>query len=365
MSSMSLYTSMLSWLWDFSPDIFTLLGREFRWYGVLFASGLYAGYLVLRNIFSREGRPVAQVDTILIYICLGILIGARLGHVLFYSPEYYLKHPLEILYLWKGGLASHGATVGVLSVLFLCARRFKLSFLTFGDRIVIVIAVGAGFIRLGNFANSEVYGKPTTLPQGVVHSYPVRSYLAKSLQADVSIAPAKEGLPLLNTTLTYDKTLGLDTARLRHLLIERLPSVFEYNYVGDHAQLTPNFPAQLRISYEKKATVARLPLKGISRHPTQLYEAFFVALLALALYVMWRRGVLARWPSGYMMGYFFVALFVFRFLVEFLKESQTSPPPPIFNMGQWLSVPMIAFGLALFSWRTLRKWATPNQGKND
>jgi prolipoprotein diacylglyceryl transferase len=107
-----------------------------------------------------------MMDQLLIYIAVGTVIGARLGHCFFYEPEYFLQNPLEILKIWKGGLASHGAAIGILLSLWLYIRKYKLSFLWLIDRIVIVVALGGAFIRLGNLFNSEIYGLPTDLPWG-------------------------------------------------------------------------------------------------------------------------------------------------------------------------------------------------------
>ena len=107
-----------------------------------------------------------MMDQLLIYIAVGTVIGARLGHCFFYEPDYFLKNPLEILKIWKGGLASHGAAIGIPLALWLYIRKYKLSFLWLIDRIVIVVALGGAFIRLGNLFNSEIYGLPTDLPWG-------------------------------------------------------------------------------------------------------------------------------------------------------------------------------------------------------
>jgi prolipoprotein diacylglyceryl transferase len=107
-----------------------------------------------------------MLDELLIYVAVGTVLGARLGHCFFYEPDYFLKHPIEILKIWKGGLASHGAAIGILLSLWLYIRKHKLSFLWLIDRIVIVVALGGAFIRLGNLFNSEIYGLPTQLAWG-------------------------------------------------------------------------------------------------------------------------------------------------------------------------------------------------------
>jgi prolipoprotein diacylglyceryl transferase len=109
-----------------------------------------------------------MVDSLLIHVAIGAIVGARLGHCLFYEPEYFLRHPLQILMVWKGGLASHGGIIGLLVALWLYIRKFKIPFLWLMDRIAIVVALANAFIRIGNFFNSEIYGLPTNLPWGVV-----------------------------------------------------------------------------------------------------------------------------------------------------------------------------------------------------
>ncbi|MFC5271489.1 prolipoprotein diacylglyceryl transferase [Adhaeribacter terreus] len=150
--------------WDVSPEIFTLGPLTVRWYGLLFALGFVIGQRILSKIYQAEGRTEKDVDIITIYMIVGTVLGARLGHCLFYEPEYYLSNPIEILKIWEGGLASHGATVGILLSLYLFARKFKLNYLWVLDRIVIVVALGGALIRLGNLMNSEIIGKVSYVP---------------------------------------------------------------------------------------------------------------------------------------------------------------------------------------------------------
>lgn len=152
--------------WNVDPEIFNIGQLSIRWYGLLFASAFLSGYIVFSRYLTTERITSEMLDQLLIYIAVGTVIGARLGHCLFYEPDYFLKNPLEILKIWKGGLASHGAAVGILLSLWLYIRKYKLSFLWMIDRIVIVVALGGAFIRLGNLFNSEIYGLPTELPWG-------------------------------------------------------------------------------------------------------------------------------------------------------------------------------------------------------
>jgi prolipoprotein diacylglyceryl transferase len=152
--------------WNVDPEIFSIGQLSIRWYGLLFASAFLSGYIVFTRYLATERLTSEMMDQLLIYIALGTVIGARLGHCFFYEPEYFLQNPVEILKIWKGGLASHGAAIGILLALWLYIRKHKLSFLWMIDRIVIVVALGGAFIRLGNLFNSEIYGLPTELPWG-------------------------------------------------------------------------------------------------------------------------------------------------------------------------------------------------------
>jgi len=152
--------------WNVDPEIFSIGQLSIRWYGLLFASAFLSGYIVFTRFLATERLTSEMMDQLLIYIAVGTVIGARLGHCFFYEPDYFLKNPLEILKIWKGGLASHGAAIGIPLALWLYIRKHKLSFLWLIDRIVIVVALGGAFIRLGNLFNSEIYGLPTDLPWG-------------------------------------------------------------------------------------------------------------------------------------------------------------------------------------------------------
>ncbi|MDX2432139.1 MAG: prolipoprotein diacylglyceryl transferase [Bacteroides sp.] len=153
--------------WNVNPEIFSIGELSIRWYGLLFATAFLSGYLVFTRYLCADRLNSEMVDQLLIYIAVGTVLGARLGHCFFYEPEYFLKNPVEILKIWRGGLASHGAAIGILVSLWLYVRKNKLSFLWMIDRIVIVVALGGAFIRLGNLFNSEIYGGPTSLPWGI------------------------------------------------------------------------------------------------------------------------------------------------------------------------------------------------------
>jgi phosphatidylglycerol---prolipoprotein diacylglyceryl transferase len=154
-------------VWDVRYEVIPGLALP-RWYSLLFAAGIVLGYLMVRDMFRKEGKPVELVESLLMHVVLGMMIGMRLGHCLFYQPEYYLSHPLEMLMIWKGGYASHGGFLGVLIALGLFVRRYRdIGFLWLSDRVAVASMMGAGFIRVGNFFNSEMIGHPTDVPWAV------------------------------------------------------------------------------------------------------------------------------------------------------------------------------------------------------
>ena len=154
--------------WDVNPEIFRIGAFAVRWYGLLFASCFLFGYFIMLRIFKNENLEEAVLDRLTIYMALGVIIGARLGHCLFYEPDYYFRHPLEILMIWRGGLASHGAAIGILIAVGLFAGKEKKDYFWVLDRIAIVVALSGFLIRMGNLMNSEIYGIETTVPWGFV-----------------------------------------------------------------------------------------------------------------------------------------------------------------------------------------------------
>ena len=155
--------------WNVSPEIIKLGPISLRWYGLLFASAFVFGYWILLKVYNLEKKPQADLEQLSIYVILGTVIGARLGHCLFYDPVYYLSHPIEIIKVWEGGLASHGAAIGIITAIYLLTKKQKdKTMLWILDRLVIVVALGGALIRLGNLFNSEIIGTPTDLPWAFV-----------------------------------------------------------------------------------------------------------------------------------------------------------------------------------------------------
>ncbi|KEO75215.1 prolipoprotein diacylglyceryl transferase [Anditalea andensis] len=166
--------------WNVDPVIFWITDTfPLKYYGLFFTIGLLLAFHIVKKIYTKERIPIEHLDSLFIYIVMGTIVGARLGHCLFYSPEYYLNRPLEIFlpivyingsygFIGYQGLASHGGALGVLIAIIWYSKKYKTKLLWILDRIAIGAPVTGAFIRFGNFMNSEIYGKPTNGNWGVV-----------------------------------------------------------------------------------------------------------------------------------------------------------------------------------------------------
>lgn len=156
-------------VWNADPELFSFGPVSVRWYGLMFAIGFTVGYWIVSKMFRHEGAPEKWLGSLLAYVVVATIVGARLGHVFFYEWDYYFQHPGEILQIWHGGLASHGGTIAIIIALFLWSwivAKKPASWVF--DKITVAIALVGGLIRLGNLFNSEIYGGPTDLPWGFV-----------------------------------------------------------------------------------------------------------------------------------------------------------------------------------------------------
>lgn len=158
--------------WGPNPEIFSIGPIHIRYYSFLFVSGFIIGYYIFMRFFKREGLPVEILDTLLYTLLGSAVIGARLGHCLFYQPDYYLSKPWEIFMIWEGGLASHGGAIAILIALWYYARkygrRYNFDYMWLLDRVGVATPLAGALIRLGNLMNSEIYGNPTDLPWGFI-----------------------------------------------------------------------------------------------------------------------------------------------------------------------------------------------------
>lgn len=274
-----------------------------RFYSLMFVIAFGLGWYLMKQIFVREGESIEKLDSLFIWSVLATLIGARLGHVFFYDWEYFRNHPLEILLPFRftpefeftgyQGLASHGAAIAIIIAMYYFSKKvLKRPLLWILDRIVIPVASGAIFVRLGNFFNSEIIGKETDSIFGI-----------RFLHDQFSPREAINATQIPNAKAAYSAIAN-----------------------------DPKFAALLE----------QVPAK----HPTQLYEAFcYIFVFAILYFLYWKTNI--REKAGYLFGLFLVLLFVVRFIVEFVKESQGGFENELglFSTGQWLSIPFIIVGI--------------------
>lgn len=155
--------------WNMDPVLLSLGPLKVHWYGLLFASGFIIGFQIMQWMFKRENKNSEDLDKLLWFLLIGVVVGARLAHVVFYDPSYYFNDPVKILKIWEGGLASHGGALGALIGLYLFKyTRPEYTYLWLLDRLAIPTALVATFIRTGNLFNSEIVGTETTVPWAVI-----------------------------------------------------------------------------------------------------------------------------------------------------------------------------------------------------
>lgn len=342
-----MHTELFSFiLWDVNPTIVDLFGREIRWYGLFFAMGFLIGQQILIRIYKGEGRSEKDVETLTIYMVVATVVGARLGHVLFYQPDYYLEHPLEILQIWKGGLASHGATIGILLAIYLYSKKAtNQSYFYVLDRLVITIALAGCFIRLGNLMNSEIIGLPTNSSTAFVFARETQDGikdLFKDKVESVSISKSDS-----NTTIENFEYQGLDIdVELKSGVDNKEAFVKEIiDQVRNSSYFSENVMIPFSAGYKIEGNKATISAIGIPRHPSQLYEAiscFFIFILLGILYLQKQ----AKLPEGRLFSIFVILIFGLRFLYEFYKEDQVDFEAGLaLNMGQILSIPLVLAGL--------------------
>lgn len=279
--------------WDMNPSVIPSWNMP-RWYGIMWALGFYLGYEVLKRMYKAEKAPEKWTDQSFIYVLVAGILGARLGHCLFYQPDYYLAHPLEILKIWEGGLASHGGAFAImLAVYFLNRKHIHQGMLWILDHLVVPTALAGSLIRLGNLFNHEIVGNITNSPFGF-----------KFLRND--LAP--------ETAMQITGKLSSDEA------YAEIASNNAYHSVWDQ------IPA---------------------RHPAQLYEAIiYLLIFGLLMFLFWKTN--ASRLKGFLTGVFFITVFGARFLIEFIKEDQVAFENGMaINMGQILSLPLVLFGIYL------------------
>jgi len=276
-----------------------------RYYSLMFVIAFGLGWYIMKKIFENENESIEKLDSLFIWTVFATLLGARLGHVFFYDWEYFRNHLAEILLPFRfspnfeftgfQGLASHGAAIGIILAMYFFSKKImKKNLLWVLDRVVIPVASGAVFVRIGNFFNSEIIGHDTTSTFGI--KFIKDFYSPKEAVNATKIPNPKEAYNAIATNPQFAN------------LLEQVPA----------------------------------------KHPTQLYESIsYIFVFAVLLYMYWKTD--AREKKGYLLGLFLIMLWSVRFVVEYLKESQGGFESDLgtFSTGQWLSIPFIIIGLLL------------------
>ena len=294
-------TQTLAIVWNPSEGI-DLGFFMIRYYSLMFVIAFGLGWYIMKHIFVREGETIEKLDSLFIWMVLATLAGARLGHVLFYDWEYFRNNLLEIFlpvrfepsFHFTGftGLASHGAAIGIILAMYFYSKNIlQKPQLWILDRIVVPVASGAIFVRIGNFFNSEIIGEATSSSFGIKF---IRDYFSPRDAVNATqIADPSEAYKAIATDPKFTT------------LLEQVPA----------------------------------------KHPTQLYEAFcYIFVFAILFFLYWKTE--ARKKSGYLFGLFLVLLFSVRIVVESVKESQGGFESALglLSTGQWLSIPFILIG---------------------
>tara|TARA_R110002167_G_scaffold103346_11_gene267410 strand:+ start:420 stop:1382 length:963 start_codon:yes stop_codon:yes gene_type:complete len=302
--------------WNPNETLFNIGPIQIKYYNLLWITAFAVGWVIMKRIFSAEKKSIEQLDSLFIYTVLATMLGARLGHVFFYDWAYYQDHLLEILlpiresangslfglfngYEFTGftGLASHGATIGVIVGMYLYTRKYpEFKILWLLDRMVIPFAIGAFFVRLGNFFNSEIVGKVTD---------------GSFLFATRFIRDSDDMHPSTAMGITKEKTVNAAYKALEN---------------------NPQFSEVLE----------KIPY----RHPAQLYEGIcYIFVFIILYYLYWKTD--KKEKLGFLFGLFLVLLWTVRFFIEFVKERQNELDASfeLLSIGQWLSIPFILIGL--------------------
>ncbi len=382
-------------IWNANPEIIAIGPFSLRWYGLFFAVSFLIGQQIFYYIYKKEGKPEKDVDTLTIYMVVATILGARFGHVIFYEPEMFLEDPLGIIlpvefspfrFIGFQGLASHGAAFGILFALWLYTnysfgssddaesadkagkkapfiqkrKRPGQSYLQVVDRIVILVALAGAMIRLGNYFNSEIIGKPTDKPWAVVFVGNLtetikdkrvdRDGIVESITyiKNDSLPIGSDGRVPLSIYLFFKQGATEDQIRG---LVGDVFSIRQAEFIEIPARLNQNFEV---VKQDDGSLATRIKAIGISRHPSQLYESISCVFLLVLLFGTWMH-YKENLPPGRLLGIFLIVCFGLRFCYEFLKENQKSFEDTLpINMGQILSIPLFLAGIVIV-WLSFRK----------
>jgi phosphatidylglycerol---prolipoprotein diacylglyceryl transferase len=298
---------LASYVHDLSPYLIHIGGFGLRWYGLAYLAGFVVGTLLYRRLAVlgySDLRPEQVSDFITMAALFGVLLGGRLGYMLFYDADRFFHDPLIFFRVWEGGMASHGGILGLTLYTFWYARRHRISFLNLADNLVVVGPVGVFFGRCANFINGELYGRITSVSWGIQFPKEILLYTPEHLDR------------LLGKTVLIDPSFGSPEALIEG--VSRSPAL-------------------------RDLLAAELP----SRYPSQLVEAALEGLLLFAL--LWLLRTRVRLPNGCLTGVFFITYAVVRIFGECFRE----PDAPLsmgLTRGQFLSLFMILIGAILILW---------------
>jgi prolipoprotein diacylglyceryl transferase len=360
-------------IWNGSPSLFSIGSFALRWYGVLIVIGFLFSRQILFYIFKKEGHPVKDVETLTLFIVISSLLGARLGHVIFFQPELFGSKPLEVLlpftfqpsfhFVGFQGLSIHGALLGMLLAIWLyCRKRNREQrYLRLLDRIVIIVPVITTFLLAGNFFNSEPIGKPTASAMGTVLTRPVVDGLLK-VPCCIMRNPGGKN-PLDFISVKKDKGPKVDSTGRSPILMylffkpgatEQIVNEFLLGdvktYLFDRSEYvyeSGTEPIHYTIFVEKDIYIARIKTIGIARHSVQLYESFFCLALFAFLFWFWKKHNI-NMPDGRISGFFFTGFLSLHVAFDSLKVNQASFLDGIgLSKGQVLSLPFILGGILI------------------
>ena len=299
-----------------------------------------------------------MVDRLTIYMVISTILGARLGHVLFYEPEKYLSDPIEILKVWEGGLSSYGAAIAILIALWLYVRKVPAQkYLWVVDRIVIVVAMTGALIRFGNLMNSEIGGKPTGNDSGFVYARDTEEILGtlKLPIEDIEAYKPTErdgeltgnGIVPVNFDIEIAKG-GYEEKDLRTTLETDVKYVLtQFRSSKSYLAEDPTTPLNYSLTDKGTFYLASVKTFGITKYPTQIYEALSYCLIFVFLLAAWFK-YQEQLPDGLFLGIFLVSVFGMRFIWEFFKENQVDFEENLtLNMWQTLSIPLVIGGILL------------------
>ncbi len=344
-------------VWTPSPEIFNFDMIKLRWYGLLFATAFLTGQKIIHYTFMKEGRTEKEVETLAVYMVIGTVLGARLGHCFFYDASYYLSNPIKILKVWEGGLASHGGGIGILIACFIYYKKHKMkSFLWLIDRIALGVAFGGALIRFGNLMNSEIIGKPTNAYYGFVFAHNTTTdlkYHFNSIVQDVEFKKLKgtnsfDEQEYQNLEMSIAFSPNIDKQTISQYVNKNIKDFLNVKLRKDSRHVLIFEEPTIAFSQNKNGEmVATFQAYGLPRHPAQLYESLSCLLVAFLLFAIYRKYEVNT-PDGLIFGTFATIVFILRFAYEFLKENQVALEDGMtLNIGQKLSIPLIIFGIYL------------------